>query len=194
MYPFSDRLIEAVETMPPNEFEEFLAGWREELDTILRTDPLGFIGHKCKAAAREIHSQFPCRDILLAYVQLLTSWSPNFASVVTIPSLHLRQPNLEGLASFCFRRFEWSPADLHAKFEKFIWPGVTLRMLCQVSGPSGGIVFYILIPVIYPSPHHVMSCHTSDQLPYWESFDVRCALFRTALSLSTEDVFKAALS
>ena len=149
MYPLSDRLIEAVENMTLKEFKQFLVSWWEELSTILRTDPLGFIGHKCNAVAREVHSQFPRCDILLAYLQPLTSWSPNFTSVATIPSLCLRQPNLEGLASFCFCRFEWSPADLHAKFEKFIWPGVTLRMLCQVSNPSGDIAFYLLTLVIY---------------------------------------------
>ena len=120
MYPLSDRLIEAVENMTSKEFKQFLVSWREELSTILRTDPLGFIGHKCNAVAQEVHSQFPSRDILLAYLQPLTSWSPNFTSVATIPSLHLRQVNLKWLASFCFHQFEWSPADLHAKFEKFI--------------------------------------------------------------------------
>ena len=110
-----------------------------ELDLILCTDPLGFIGHKCNAAAREINSHFPSHDILLAYIQLLTSWSPSIASVATIPTLHLWQPYLEQLASFCFHHFEWSPAVIHKKFERLLWPGVMLRMLCQVSYPIDDI-------------------------------------------------------
>ena len=139
MYPLSDKLISAVENLSQREFDEFLVSWRMELDLILHTDPLGFIGHKCNAAAREINSRFPSRDILLAYVQPLTSWSPSIASVATIPTLHPRQPNLERLASFCFHRFEWSPAVIHKKFERLLWPGVTLRMLCQVSYPINDI-------------------------------------------------------
>lgn len=145
MYPLSERLVQAVENLSAKEFKEFLVGWREELKLVLQTDPLGFIGHKCEAAAKEIDSHFPSRDILLAYVNPITSWSASVATVATIPSLRLRQPDLEGLASFCFRRFDWSPTVIHEKFESVVWPGATLRMLCQVSTMSGRMLFCSLM-------------------------------------------------
>ena len=139
MNPLSNKHISAVENLSPKEFNKFLISWKVELDLILHMDPLGFIGHKCNAATRAINSHFPSHDALLAYVQPLTSWSPSIASVATIPTLHPQQPNLEQLASFCFHRFEWSPAVIHKKFERLLWPGVMLRMLCQVSYPIDDI-------------------------------------------------------
>lgn len=191
MYSLSERLIHAVENLSAREFSKFLVGWREELEHILRTDPSGFIGHKCKAAATKLDAHFPNREVLLGYLKPITSWSANVASVATIPTLCLRQPDLEGLASFCFRRFEWSPAVIHEKFESLIWPGATLRMLCQVGTIGIRAIFYLLTYILPSSPRHVTSCLISGRRMWSGSFDVKYTLYPSTPSLSTEDAFKA---
>ena len=112
---------------------DFLADWRTELRTLLRTDPDGHIGQRCKSLANNVCETFPSPQVILAYTHPFTSWSHGGSGAAAIPPVHLQEPDLRGLASFCTRRFGWTPDVLHAKFKSMLWEGVFLKMLIQVS-------------------------------------------------------------
>lgn len=147
--------------MTPDAFDAFLVTWREDLRSTLLSDPLGYLGRKYGAASKAIDSQFPDRAVLLAYIRPLTSWSQSCSDdgirVQSLPQ-GAQQPDLGGLAAFCFRVFEWSPELVHKKFANIIWPGVCLRMLCQACiydmlfCPSATDDTYC--PQIQPSPRN----------------------------------------
>jgi Holliday junction resolvase YEN1 len=113
---------------------EFLFEWREELRTLLRTDPDGHIGRRCVAIADKVDKSFPDCHVVLAYTQPTTSWSHDGSGADAMPTTHMQKPDLHGLASFCTRRFGWGPQTLHEKFKHVVWDGACLRMLCQVTG------------------------------------------------------------
>jgi Holliday junction resolvase YEN1 len=112
---------------------DFLVDWRTELRTLLRTDPDGHIGQQCKSLANNVCEMFPSPQVVLLYTHPFTSWSHGGSGAAAIPPIHLREPDLRGLASFCTRRFGWNPDTLHAKFRSMLWEGAYLKMLSQVS-------------------------------------------------------------
>lgn len=141
-YGLGARLVDAFDTMTHTAFQSFLIGWRDDLRVILRSDPQGYIGRKYKVGACHITTNFPDQAILRAYACPLTSWSKPAGrhTILSMRRGESQPPNLGGLAEFCFRLFEWSPEVVHEKFARIIWPGVCLKMLCQVSSPFTRVV------------------------------------------------------
>lgn len=134
-YGLGDTLLDAARNENQMNLEKFLVGWRKTLCARLREDPDGYLGHKYPSIAREITDSFPDLKVLRAYTHPVTSWS--LASIrgggVKIPSINLQQADLSGLASFCMRRLEWSPKQIHSSFKSLIWEGFCIRMLIRVS-------------------------------------------------------------
>ena len=129
-YGLGDTLLQAAETLCWYDYFEFLAEWRENLRNVIQHDPKGYIGRKCTRLATSISDAFPSRKILTAYVAPVTSWSQNHES--RIPSVSLRQADIQKLAAICDHRFGWGHTVLD-RFSTCIWEGAMIRMLCQVS-------------------------------------------------------------
>jgi hypothetical protein len=162
----------------------FLVDWRVELQTLLRTDPDGHIGRQCKSVADNIRETFPLPHVVLAYTHPLTSWSHGGYGAATIPSIPLQEPDVRGLASFCKRRFGWSPETVHAKFESVVWEGACLRMLGQVN-------IYCGLYCICPELTFVQSEHKRGR---FSPASVLKVVTRRTLSASTKSVIMYRLS
>lgn len=127
MYGLGDQLLDIAIRNDGSDIDGALAGWRDDLRRVLRQDPQNLIGRRCGSIASKISSTFPNLVILRAYAIPLTS-----ALSQDVPQLTPCQPDLIGLASFCFHRFGWSPRVIHAKFQKHVWHGVCVQTLLQV--------------------------------------------------------------
>jgi Holliday junction resolvase YEN1 len=134
-YDIADSLLSGASSHHdnPTAFTEFLSDWRMELQMLLHTDPDGYIGRQCKVIADNVDEAFPDPDIVLAYTHPLTSWSHGRSGTDAIPAINNQEPDLSGLASFCTRRFGWSPKKVHEKFESVVWEGACIRMLGRVT-------------------------------------------------------------
>ena len=133
-YGLGDSLLDAAKMHHDDEAKlaDFLNDWREELRTLLHTDPDGYIGRRSTSIAKNIHNNFPIPQVILAYTHPLTSWSRGGSGVAAVPPIHLREPDIHGLALFCTRHFGWDPNTLHAKFKSVVWEGACVKMLGQV--------------------------------------------------------------
>lgn len=111
----------------------FLAKWRSDLRDILACDPSGFLGRKYPRLADAVPDDFPDINILVQYVEPLTSWSStNQGECQPIGVVRSHQPDFVRLAAICEARFEWSGATIQAKFRSDLWEGACMRALCQV--------------------------------------------------------------
>lgn len=127
LYGLGDQLLDIATHNSGSDLDGALAGWRDELRRVLRNDPQNLIGRRCGSIASKISNTFPSPVILRAYANPLTS-----SLAQHVPQLTACQPDLVGLASFCFHHFGWSPGVIHAKFQKHLWPGVCVQALLQV--------------------------------------------------------------
>ncbi|KAJ7037386.1 hypothetical protein C8F04DRAFT_1092271 [Mycena alexandri] len=128
-YGFGRSLYEAGKNLPRDALPAFLHNWRNEIRHELCTDSKGYIGSKRRALAAAMPDAFPDIDILLSYINPLTSESAGRAS----DNLKLtwgKEPDLGKLAATCEFYFEWGYRDAIIKrFKTVIWHGVVLRIL-----------------------------------------------------------------
>ncbi|KAJ7696364.1 hypothetical protein B0H16DRAFT_1397218, partial [Mycena metata] len=143
-YGFGRSLYEAAKNLPRDALPAFLHHWRNKVGHELRTDSEGHIGSKRHALADAMTrtDAFPDIDILLSYINPLTSESTGRAS----DNLELtwsREPDLGKLATTCEKYFGWDRDTIIKRFETNVWPGVVLRILrrglLDAEGRWGGV-------------------------------------------------------
>ncbi|KAJ7171691.1 PIN domain-like protein, partial [Mycena crocata] len=126
---FGRSLYEAAKNLPRAALPAFLNNWRNEVRHELRTDSQGHIGSKRRALASSIPDAFPDIDILLSYINPLTSESVGRASD-NLKLTWSKEPDLGKLAATCEFYFEWGYRDAIIKrFKTVIWHGAVLRIL-----------------------------------------------------------------
>lgn len=126
---FGDSLYQAARTLDRDDLAEFLVTWRHEMRQELRTDSQKIIGRKLVALSKAIPEDFPDIDILLSYVNPITSESmgreSNNAKITWS-----KEPNVAKLAETCEFYFEWGYKEAIIKrFRTVIWHSIVLRIL-----------------------------------------------------------------
>ncbi|KAK7040595.1 hypothetical protein R3P38DRAFT_2895916 [Favolaschia claudopus] len=128
-YGFGRTLYEAAKTRTRDALPEFLHNWRNQIRHELLTDSKGYIGSKRRALASSLPDAFPDIDILLSYVNPITSESHG-RSKDNLKLTWAKEPDLGKLAATCERYFEWGYRDAIIKrFKTVIWHGAVLRIL-----------------------------------------------------------------
>ena len=124
---FGDTLYTAAKNLSRERLPAFLDNWRNELRHELRTNSRGFIGRKSPTLANSIPEDFPDVDILLSYVNPITSESMGKIP----PELRwTKEPDLAKLAATCEFYFEWGYREAIIKrFRTVIWHSAVLRIL-----------------------------------------------------------------
>ncbi|KAJ7479997.1 PIN domain-like protein, partial [Mycena galericulata] len=126
-YGFGRSLYEAGKNLPRDQLPAFLHNWRNEIRHELRTDSKGYIGSKRRALASSLPDAFPDIDILLSYINPITSESTG-RDVLKLT--WAKEPDLGKLAWTCELYFEWGYRDAIIKrFKTVIWHGAVLRIL-----------------------------------------------------------------
>jgi Holliday junction resolvase YEN1 len=126
-------LFTAATTLPQQDLEAFLHGWRNKLINELLCDPHGLLKAKHPMLVQNIPPDFPKLDVLHLYTCPVTSWSENGEGPDTA-SWTLRQLNLAKLAVLCEKSFSWGSAGIiNDRFQKNVWPAAVMRMLLKVS-------------------------------------------------------------
>jgi Holliday junction resolvase YEN1 len=124
---FGDTLYTAAKNLSRERLPAFLDNWRNELRHELRTNSRGLIGRKSPTLANSIPEDFPDIDILLSYVNPITSESMGKRP----PELGwTKEPDLAKLAATCEFYFEWGYREAIIKrFRTVIWHSAVLRIL-----------------------------------------------------------------
>ncbi|KII93125.1 hypothetical protein PLICRDRAFT_66197, partial [Plicaturopsis crispa FD-325 SS-3] len=130
-YGLGDSLLAAVTRLPPQQWEGYLVGWRNDLRKYLRSDPCGHLGQRLNTLAASITDTFPDLGVLAAYARPATSWSKG-QSGPPAESIQPRHADLSLLVTACQHHFGWGPSDICVKFEKHIARGVLTRALLDV--------------------------------------------------------------
>lgn len=116
-------LCQAVKTLAGSDLQTTLDDWRQQLRTILATDPQGFIG---RTSAIDVPDTFPKLAVVEQYIKPVTSRSLGRV----FPTVMNAVPDVARIGELCERYFEWGTADeIVARFEENIWPGTILRMI-----------------------------------------------------------------
>ena len=129
-------LLHAAGEQPLEGLSTRLMAWCGELRSELENDPHGHMGRKHFKVARSIPDDFPSEQVVMNYVQPITSWS---ASNDMIPPTGaawvLRLPSLPQLGVLCERHFTWAtgPAILQRFNSIGMWQGMCVRLLLVVS-------------------------------------------------------------
>ncbi|KAJ7473395.1 PIN domain-like protein [Mycena latifolia] len=125
---FGDTLLTAASTLSCEGLSAFLATWREDLRSELSTNSQGHLRGRRTALAASISPQFPNIDIILLYIQPVTSWSGG--GVPPDPrEWKATVPDLPSLAQYCADQFGWNALDIATKFKKLLFPGICFRRL-----------------------------------------------------------------
>ncbi|KAF9446531.1 hypothetical protein P691DRAFT_708350 [Macrolepiota fuliginosa MF-IS2] len=126
---FGDSLYEAACERSRDGLALFLDNWRQELRHELKTNSRGFMNRKSIALSKSVPDTFPNIDVLLSYVQPVTSESLGHEGAN--PKITWsKEPNVAALAAACELFFEWGYKEAIIKrFRTVIWPGVMLRIL-----------------------------------------------------------------
>ncbi|KAF9005256.1 hypothetical protein BDQ17DRAFT_386930 [Cyathus striatus] len=126
---FGDTLYQAAATLEREELHQFLVGWRKDLVEELRTNSQGCIGRKQTALANSILDSFPNIDVLLSYVNPITSATMG-RDINTVKPTWSKEPDIAKLAAVCEFYFEWGYKEAILKrFRTVIWHSAVLRVL-----------------------------------------------------------------
>ncbi|EJD54845.1 PIN domain-like protein [Auricularia subglabra TFB-10046 SS5] len=122
---FGESLLKGTESLDGKPLREFLAGWRTDILSELRSNSRGFLGRKQGRLAESFPHDFPDLDILAAYVSPVVSGSKG-----TVPQFDWhRKLDISALAEVCERTFEWDDDTLLKRFASLVWPGAAMRVL-----------------------------------------------------------------
>ncbi|KAJ7836356.1 hypothetical protein B0H14DRAFT_3141757 [Mycena olivaceomarginata] len=128
-YGFGRSLYEAAKNLPRAALPAFLHNWRNEIRHELRTDSKGHIGSKRRALAANLPDAFPDIDILLSYVNPITSETMGRGRD-NLQLTWAKEPDLGKLAWTCELYFEWGYRDsIIKRFKTVVWHGAVLRIL-----------------------------------------------------------------
>lgn len=126
---FGDTLFQAAQNHSLEELVAFLVSWRHELRQELLTNSQGYIGKKQPALAKTIPDSFPDIDVLLSYVNPITSETMGKADYYDQLTWG-KEPDLGKLAANCELSFEWGYKEAIIKrFRTVIWHAAILRIL-----------------------------------------------------------------
>ncbi|KAH9893947.1 hypothetical protein C8Q73DRAFT_693886 [Cubamyces lactineus] len=126
---FGDSLLNAARTMSRDDFEEFLDEWRDEMRKELRTNARGHLPRKSPKLARNIPSDFPNIDVVLAYTNPVTSEAKGPGHKNAVVNWD-KEPDLGKIAGLCEMYFEWGIKEIIIKrFRTVLWPSAVLRIL-----------------------------------------------------------------
>ncbi|KII83853.1 hypothetical protein PLICRDRAFT_147946 [Plicaturopsis crispa FD-325 SS-3] len=129
---FGDVLYQAALELTREQLVTFLSGWRERLREELRTNSQGNMGKKSPALAKAVPSDFPDIDVLLSYVNPITSETEAARKGRPAP-IHVtwsKEPDLGGIAQQCEQYFEWGFKErIIKRFRTVLWPSAVLRIL-----------------------------------------------------------------
>ncbi|KAJ7630345.1 hypothetical protein FB45DRAFT_915247 [Roridomyces roridus] len=129
-YGFGKSLYEAGKNLPRDQLPAFLHTWRKEVKHELLNDTLDYIGSNRRALAASLPDTFPDIDILLYYINPLTSESAGRSADHLKKPTWDKEPDLGKLAETCESYFEWGYRDIIVKrFRTVIWPGAVQRIL-----------------------------------------------------------------
>lgn len=124
-----DTLLTAAINHGPEELGRFLEVWRRELRHELMTNSRGFIGRKSPALANALENNFPDIDVLMSYVNPVTSESmgkPYRPGDIKWD----REPDISALARICEFFFEWGYKEsIIKRFRTVIWHSAVLRII-----------------------------------------------------------------
>ncbi|KAL0952086.1 hypothetical protein HGRIS_008722 [Hohenbuehelia grisea] len=128
---FGDSLYEAARNISRSQLPGFLVNWRNELRRELKTDSKGHLGRKYVSLSSSVPDEFPNIDVLLSYVNPITSESMGRTVESAADGLRwAREPDLGKIAETCEFYFEWGYKEAIIKrFRTVIWPSVVLRIL-----------------------------------------------------------------
>ncbi|KAA1475707.1 hypothetical protein DENSPDRAFT_842526 [Dentipellis sp. KUC8613] len=130
---FGDELLEAVNSLEPDELPAFLDRWRESLRQELRTNSKGHLGTKKPSLAKAVGDTFPSIDVLLSYAKPITSENDKTAKRKHLPPKWSSEPDLGKIAHLCEIHFEWGIRDIIIKrFRTVLWPSAILQYLRQL--------------------------------------------------------------
>ena len=132
---FGGQLVHAMETLTFEQLPHFLANWRADIRSELSTNSRGKLRQTQAHIASQIPDTFPSLAILRLYLNPLTSLSASNPPVLPDPALWVpREPNLQGLATFCSTRFDWTEeVDLKEKFaSRGVWEGAVFQAIYSV--------------------------------------------------------------
>ncbi|KIK78056.1 hypothetical protein PAXRUDRAFT_834741, partial [Paxillus rubicundulus Ve08.2h10] len=108
----------------------------------------GFWGRKYPRLAEAVPDDFLDINVLVQYVELLTSWSSmNWREHQPIGVVQSHQADFMCLAAICEAHFKWSSAAIQNKFQSDLWEGACMHALCQLPecpSRSYNLVFKIL--------------------------------------------------
>lgn len=126
---FGDTLYKAATTLPREKLPSFLDNWRHEMRHEISTNSRGVIGRKSPALAKSLTSAFPDIDILLSYVNPITSES--MGKPYSPGDIRWnREPDISKLAGICEQFFEWGYKEAIIKrFRTVIWHSAVQRIL-----------------------------------------------------------------
>ncbi|KAF9460488.1 hypothetical protein BDZ94DRAFT_1238453 [Collybia nuda] len=126
---FGDTLFEAAKNLSREELVAFFVPWRHELRQEISTNSQGHIGKKHPALAKTIPDSFPDIDVLLSYVDPITSETMGKGDYYNSLTWG-KEPDLGKLAANCELSFEWGYKEAIIKrFRTIIWHSVVLRIL-----------------------------------------------------------------
>lgn len=127
---FADSLYTAATTLPRKSLPNYLCQWRADLVTELQTNSQHIIGRRMTALSQSIPNDFPNINILLSYIQPITSLSEGRADFYEDLSWTEREPSVPELARVCEFYFEWGfEATILTRFRTCIWPSIVFRLL-----------------------------------------------------------------
>lgn len=126
---FGDALFDAARNLSRERLVAFADSWRQEVRDELRTNSRGFMTRKAISLAKSIPDTFPNIDVLLSYVNPVTSESLGHEG--SNPKITWsKELDIAALASACELFFEWGYKEAIIKrFRTVIWPGAILRSL-----------------------------------------------------------------
>lgn len=119
-------LCSAARNCTREQFIHYLGGWREEVQTFLRTDPRRSMGYKHCALAKTVSNDFPSPDLVYMYMSPLMSGAANIK--VAAPTFH--QPDFVQMTHLCELYFPWATADsIIKKFKGGVFQSVLMAAL-----------------------------------------------------------------
>ncbi|KAJ6587600.1 PIN domain-like protein [Mycena vulgaris] len=140
---FGDSLLAASQEMEPGPLQEFLIGWRADVQNELATNSRGYLRYKQKDLSMKISNTFPNPHTLALYARPTTSWSEGFFAPNT-DSWVVKLPSLPKLALYSHRKFGWSALDITGKFQKYMYTGLHMRRLAMVH-PIFYLSMYLIV-------------------------------------------------
>jgi len=126
---FGDALFDAARDLSREGLVSFIDTWRQDVLLELKTNSRGFMTRKAISLAKSVPDTFPNIDVLLSYVNPVTSESlghEGFNPKITWS----KELDIAAVASACELFFEWGYEEAIVKrFRSVIWPGAVLRTL-----------------------------------------------------------------